>query len=56
MSTTTPDPSAGDIDYRLHCYGYANQRRTDPRIEARIHAAFGDARTIVNAAPTPPWT
>jgi SAM-dependent methyltransferase len=27
---------------------YTRQRRTDPRIEARIHAALGDARTVVN--------
>jgi SAM-dependent methyltransferase len=28
--------------------GYANQRRTDPRIEARIAAALGEARTVLN--------
>jgi SAM-dependent methyltransferase len=39
---------AGDVDYHRHGRGYANQRRTDPRIEAQVHAAFGDARTIVN--------
>lgn len=28
--------------------GYATTRRADPRIEAQVHAALGDARTIVN--------
>lgn len=28
--------------------GYAQRRRTDPRIEAQVHAALGDARTVVN--------
>jgi SAM-dependent methyltransferase len=28
--------------------GYASTRREDPRIAARIHAALGDARTVVN--------
>lgn len=28
--------------------GYAELRREDPRIAARIHAALGDARTVVN--------
>lgn len=28
--------------------GYANRRRADPRIAAPIHAALGDARTVVN--------
>ncbi|GAA4261764.1 class I SAM-dependent methyltransferase [Dactylosporangium darangshiense] len=39
---------AGDVDYGRHGRGYANQRRADPRIEAQLHAALGDARTIVN--------
>ncbi|MEV4512645.1 class I SAM-dependent methyltransferase [Dactylosporangium sp. NPDC049525] len=39
---------AGDVDYHRHGQGYANQRRTDPRIEAQVHAALGDARTIIN--------
>ena len=29
-------------------HGYATQRRPDPRIEARIRAALGDAHTILN--------
>jgi SAM-dependent methyltransferase len=28
--------------------GYARTRREDPRLAARLHAALGDARTIVN--------
>jgi SAM-dependent methyltransferase len=28
--------------------GYGRKRREDPRIRARIHAALGDARTVVN--------
>lgn len=27
--------------------GYTQRRRTDPRIAGRIHAALGDARTLV---------
>jgi SAM-dependent methyltransferase len=29
-------------------HGYSNTRREDPRFRARIHAALGDARTVVN--------
>ncbi|HTO54551.1 MAG TPA: methyltransferase domain-containing protein [Myxococcota bacterium] len=39
---------AGDIDYARHGQGYAAQRRTDRRIEAYVHAALGDARTVLN--------
>lgn len=28
--------------------GYARMRREDPRLRARIHAALGDARTVIN--------
>lgn len=28
--------------------GYSRFRREDPRLAARIHAALGDARTVVN--------
>lgn len=41
-------PAAGDFDYDTHGGGYAVQRRTDPRIAAHVHAALGDARSIVN--------
>ncbi|MGA2469183.1 MAG: class I SAM-dependent methyltransferase [Solirubrobacteraceae bacterium] len=36
------------VDYDRHGLTYAQQRRPDPRIAARIHAALGDARTVLN--------
>jgi hypothetical protein len=39
---------AGDVDYEATGHGYAGRRRTDPRIAALVHAALGDARTVVN--------
>jgi SAM-dependent methyltransferase len=36
------------VDYERHGRTYARHRRPDPRIGARIHAALGDARTVVN--------
>lgn len=36
------------VDYEKHGRTYARHRRSDPRIAARIHAALGDARTVVN--------
>jgi SAM-dependent methyltransferase len=36
------------VDYEQHGQTYARHRRPDPRIAARIHAALGDARTVVN--------
>ena len=39
---------AGDFDYEAHDVGYAFVRRPDPRIEAMIHGALGDARTVLN--------
>jgi SAM-dependent methyltransferase len=41
-------PLAGDFDYETRGHGYARVRRPDPRIAALIHAALGDARTILN--------
>jgi len=38
----------GDFDYDAHGAGYATIRQPDPRIEAVVHAALGDARTVVN--------
>ena len=35
-------------DYDQFGAPYSRTRRTDPRIEAHVHAAFGDARTVVN--------
>jgi SAM-dependent methyltransferase len=36
------------VDYDEHGRDYTRGRRADPRIEARIHAALGDAQTVVN--------
>ena len=38
----------GDVDYESKGHGYAVRRRPDPRIAALIHAALGDARTVLN--------
>ena len=50
------------VDYDTHGVTYARHRRPDPRIAARIHAALGDARTVVNVGagtgsyePTDRW-
>jgi ubiquinone/menaquinone biosynthesis C-methylase UbiE len=42
------EPPAGDFDYETHGSGYGVQRRTDPTIAAYVHAALGDARSVVN--------
>jgi hypothetical protein len=39
---------SGDFDYETLGGGYAQRRRTDPRIAAFVHAALGDARTVIN--------
>jgi len=31
------------VDYERHGRGYARNRRADPRIEVRLHAALGEA-------------
>ena len=36
------------VDYEQHGRTYAQHRRADPRIAARIHAALGSARTVLN--------
>jgi len=36
------------VDYERHGRTYAQHRRPDPRIAAHIHAALGDARTVLN--------
>lgn len=41
-------PHGGDFDYESHGAGYAAIRRPDPRIEALVHAALGDGRTVLN--------
>ena len=40
--------STGDFDYDLHGQGYAQRRRTDPRIAALVHQALGSAQTVLN--------
>jgi SAM-dependent methyltransferase len=42
------DGSAGDVDYGRIAGGYSNYRRPDPRIEAAILTALGDAVTVLN--------
>jgi SAM-dependent methyltransferase len=50
------------VDYERHGRTYAQHRRPDPRIAARIHSALGDARTVLNVGagtgsyePTDRW-
>jgi SAM-dependent methyltransferase len=40
--------TASRVDYEQYGRTYAQHRRADPRIAARIHAALGDARTVLN--------
>ena len=47
-STRLSDGSAGDVDYGEIGSSYARYRQPDPVIEAQIHAALGDAKTILN--------
>jgi len=42
------DGSAGDADYGRIGTGYSAYRQPDPRIGARILAALGEARTVLN--------
>lgn len=46
--TRHSDGSAGDADYGRIGVGYARIRQPDPRIAARILAALGDAKTVLN--------
>ncbi len=50
------------VDYERYGQTYAQHRRPDPRIAARIHAALGSARTVLNVGagtgsyePTDRW-
>jgi SAM-dependent methyltransferase len=36
------------VDYDRHGRTYTRHRQADPRIEARVHAALGDAETVLN--------
>jgi SAM-dependent methyltransferase len=38
----------GDVDYGAFAHPYARHRRPDPRIAARLWAALGEARTVLN--------
>jgi SAM-dependent methyltransferase len=40
--------AAGRVDYNRHGVTYARHRRADPRIEARVHAALDEVRTVLN--------
>jgi ubiquinone/menaquinone biosynthesis C-methylase UbiE len=40
--------SEPSVDYELHGRTYAQHRRADSRIGARIHTALGDAETVLN--------
>lgn len=42
------DGSAGDANYGVIGQDYAKFRQPDPRIAAVIHAALGDAKTVLN--------
>ncbi len=44
MATT----QGGDFNYDRHGQGYAQLRRTDPRIAKVVHEALGAARTVLN--------
>ncbi|WP_259362997.1 class I SAM-dependent methyltransferase [Curtobacterium sp. ME12] len=46
--TSTSDGSAGDANYGAIGTGYAQYRRPEPAFVMAIHAALGDARTLVN--------
>ncbi|MEI9990501.1 MAG: class I SAM-dependent methyltransferase [Rhizomicrobium sp.] len=48
MDKRHADGSAGDADYGVLGPGYAGFRRPEPRIAAFIHAALGDAKTVLN--------
>ena len=46
--TRFDDGSAGDANYAEIGLGYASIRQPDPRIDGRVRAALGDARTVIN--------
>ncbi len=46
--TRTSDGSAGDANYGAIGTGYTRWRQPDPQIAARLHAALGPARRILN--------
>lgn len=48
VSTRARDGSAGDADYGQLGRSYSRYRQPDPRIAARISAALGNARSVLN--------
>jgi SAM-dependent methyltransferase len=48
LSLRHHDGSAGDADYGRIGDGYSRYRRPDPRIAARLRAALGEARSVLN--------
>ena len=48
MTQRKADGSAGDADYGAIGTGYIDYRKPDPRIEALIEQALGEARTVLN--------
>jgi len=40
--------AAARVDYDRHGLTYTRNRQADPRIEARVHAALGNAETVLN--------
>jgi SAM-dependent methyltransferase len=44
----TRKQTAGDYDYESGGSGYVVNRQPDPRIAAQVHAALGDATTVIN--------
>lgn len=48
ISDRPRERTAGDFDYEAGGSGYAQIRRADPRIAAYVHAALGDAETVIN--------
>jgi SAM-dependent methyltransferase len=48
MAAREAPRAGGDVNYEIHGLGYVRQRRTDPRIAARIHEALGSAKTVLN--------
>jgi SAM-dependent methyltransferase len=45
--------TAGDFDYDANGQGYAQRRRTDPRIAVLVQEALGSARTVLNVGAAP---
>jgi hypothetical protein len=48
MTNRFNDGSAGDANYGVIGTNYTNYRQPDPHIAAFIHAALGDAKTVLN--------